>query len=101
MSITIRAFIHLVTASLAVFLCSASAFAGACMERRVMQTFLTEQYHEHPVAMGLIRVDIMMELFVSETGTWSVVLTNTDGLSCINAAGTNWEQNAAAKPPEF
>ena len=33
----------------------------------------------------------VLELYVSEAGTWTVVQTRPNGLSCIMAAGDNWQ----------
>ena len=32
----------------------------------------------------------VMELFTSETGSWTILVTRTNGLSCIAASGENW-----------
>ncbi len=32
----------------------------------------------------------VLELFVSATGSWTILVTRTDGLSCITASGENW-----------
>ncbi|MBZ0217543.1 MAG: hypothetical protein K8F25_13375 [Fimbriimonadaceae bacterium] len=89
------------TAALAVFLGAGPAFAGICMTRDEMAGFLSGRYNEDRVAIGLVGVEVMMELFVSEAGTWSVVLTNVRGTSCINAAGGAWETVPPPKDPEF
>ena len=44
--------------------------------------------------MGLVSNRGVMEFFVSEkTGTWTVLLTNTKGISCIVAAGESFERS--------
>ncbi len=32
----------------------------------------------------------VMELFTSDTGSWTILVTRTNGLSCIAASGENW-----------
>ena len=32
----------------------------------------------------------MFELFTSETGTWTLIVTDTEGNSCIIANGEGW-----------
>ena len=32
----------------------------------------------------------VIELFVSQTGSWTILLTLSNGLACITAAGEKW-----------
>ena len=34
--------------------------------------------------------ELVTELFVSETGSWTVLVTRTNGTSCILASGHDW-----------
>ncbi len=36
------------------------------------------------------RGESVMELFTSETGSWTILVTRTNGLSCIAASGEDW-----------
>ena len=52
---------------------------------------LDRQYGEQQLGFGLSQHgESVVELFVSEAGSWTVLITRTDGLSCIAAAGDNW-----------
>lgn len=52
---------------------------------------LAKKYSEKVVGRGLFKGGkTMAELFVSTSGTWTVVVTNTAGTSCIVASGENW-----------
>lgn len=86
---------------MAVFLWELSANAAVCMKHDQLVDFLAERYGEHPLAMGFVSPQLMMEMFVSEAGTWSVVLTNTQGIACINAAGSAWENVKSPPGPEY
>ena len=88
---------NLAAALVAVFLWALPANAAICMNKDVMRVFLDERYAEYPIARGLVGDDVMMQLFLSERGTWSVIVTNTLGISCINSAGDSWQE---IKPPE-
>jgi hypothetical protein len=33
----------------------------------------------------------VFELFVAETGTWTFLMTRTNGISCITAFSNSWE----------
>ena len=51
-----------------------------------------QQYHgETAHGLGLDnRGQTVMELFTSETGSWTILVTRTNGLSCIAARGEDW-----------
>ena len=62
-----------------------------CGERAALVRALKDKYQEVPVAMGLSqRSTEALEIFTSETGSWTVVMTMTDGRTCIMAAGHSW-----------
>ena len=53
---------------------------------------LSKGYSERPVAFGVQGDGSLMQIFASKEGnTWSVVLTNPSGVSCIVADGVRWE----------
>ena len=59
---------------------------------------LAKKYKESVVGRGLAKGNkSMMELFVSKKGTWTLVVTNTKGASCVVAAGENWFDVPATK----
>jgi hypothetical protein len=70
---------------------SASAFEIQCAKHDQIAGRLAKKYSERPVGAGTIGDERYMQLFVSPQGSWSVVVTKTDGESCIVAAGANWE----------
>ncbi len=52
---------------------------------------LADQYGEQVAARGLVAGGkAVAELFVSEAGTWTVVVTDVEGRSCIVASGRSW-----------
>ncbi len=53
---------------------------------------LSSKYDEAPVAFGLQSNGNLLQVYASdEKGTWTVVSTTPNGLSCIVAAGKTWE----------
>jgi hypothetical protein len=72
---------------------STNAFAVEvqCADHDLMLDLLEQKYSEDPVAMGTVNEDRFMQLFVSPKGTWTILMTQTDGKACILAAGQNWE----------
>ena len=75
----------------AVSAATADAAMRYCGERSVLVRALKDKYQEVPVAMGLSqRSTEALEIFTSETGSWTVIMTMTDGRTCIMAAGHSW-----------
>ncbi len=62
-----------------------------CLLREVAVTQLENRYDETVVGRGLVENGkAMVELFTSEAGTWTVVVTDTEGKSCVVASGESW-----------
>jgi len=70
------------------------AQATKCIERDVLVDRLQEKFSEQLTAGGLQAsrtTQVVIEVWSSvETGTFTLVLTNANGISCIFAAGNNW-----------
>jgi len=69
------------------------AAAAECGKHEKVIAFLGKKYKEQLQAMGMVSNKGFMQLFVAETGTWTVILTTPQGISCIVAAGDNYETN--------
>jgi hypothetical protein len=70
----------------------ASAVEVQCAKHQQLVGLLSKKYSENPVAMGTVNEDRYMQLFVSRAGSWTILVTKTDGQACIVAAGQNWEK---------
>jgi len=68
-----------------------------CAKRTELITHLFGKYKEGPVSFGTANGNILVEIFASETGTFTVIATQNSGLSCIIAAGRDW-QNLGLPP---
>jgi hypothetical protein len=92
----------LVAASIVV-VAPAHAQQPLCGERASLVTQLERKYGEARRAVGLQGGSVMLEVFASnDTGTWTILLTRPDGVTCAMAAGEAWrEENGAARrdPP--
>lgn len=77
--------------ALAVGTNAASAQYQFCVEHGDLVAHLSEKFQERQYAFGLIGQVAVMEVFVAETGTWTIVVTDLAGRSCIVAAGDTWE----------
>ena len=77
------------------FILAAPAIASAqfamCGERAQIIDQLKAKYKETRQAVGLIANNGAAELFVSEKGTWTMLVTVESGKSCIIAAGHSWD----------
>lgn len=65
-----------------------------CGERNQMVRDLDREFREQPLASGLVDKDAVMEIFVSPGGTWTILATGTDGLSCVMAVGEGFDAAA-------
>lgn len=77
-------------------LAAAPARASVCMQHKILVSYLTEKFAETPRALGLVASRNVMEVYVSGKGTWTIVMTSTEGISCIVAAGDTWEEISLA-----
>lgn len=64
-----------------------------CGDRSSMVADLQQQFREVPLASGLVDRNSVLEIFVSKTGTWTILATDTDGKSCVMAVGEGFETN--------
>jgi hypothetical protein len=52
---------------------------------------LNKAYAETPVSMGVTIGGAVIEVFASPDGTWTLVITQPNGVTCLIAAGKDWE----------
>jgi hypothetical protein len=64
----------------------------ACAPRDDVVNELTLRFKETPEANGITPDGMLIEIFVSEARSWTILITSTKGISCIAAAGENWER---------
>ncbi len=65
--------------------------AVPCGDRAKVIGLLAKRYGEVPRAMGLASQSGVLEIYVSEKGSWTILMTTTKGRSCMIAVGENWE----------
>lgn len=76
----------------------AKAQAPNCGPHDEIIKVLTDKYQEHLRSLGMINDKAVMEVYRSSKGTWTFIVTNNAGLTCIVAAGDNWDD--VPPPPE-
>lgn len=77
-----------------------NASAMTCGSRHEINKEIIDRYQEKPVATGLVNEQVLIEIYASRQGSWTISLTNTHGVSCIIAAGTNWQVQIESSDPE-
>ena len=63
-----------------------------CGPRDQVVKVLNAKYQENQRALGLINEKAMMEVYISSRGTWTMLVTNEAGVTCVLAAGDNWDE---------
>jgi hypothetical protein len=63
-----------------------------CGPRDQVIKVLNAKFQENQRAIGLINEKAMMEVYISPQGTWTMVVTNDAGMSCVLAAGEAWDE---------
>jgi hypothetical protein len=96
---TTRVSLALATALLAGLAISSSAAAAPCGKREDVVKFLDSNYKERREAMGMAGNNQLVEVYVSETGSWTIVMSMPGGNSCIIGAGEAWQQLPKAAGP--
>jgi hypothetical protein len=74
------------------------ALAAACAPHDEFTQHLATNYKEKSGGVGVSSDGSLFELFTSEKGSWSLLITNGDKISCIVAAGDMWVQKPALGP---
>lgn len=74
---------------------SSAPAQNQCAGRNDMVQQLDAQYGEKPAAVGQVDQQSVVEVFVSDQGTWTILVTGTDGGSCVLASGEGWDGNEA------
>lgn len=70
----------------------ADARAANCLDRDKVVSTLAKKYKETRRAFGLQSNMQVLELYASENGSWTAVVTTPDGTSCVVASGEAWTE---------
>jgi hypothetical protein len=68
-----------------------AAQAVPCGKRTDLLKHLLADFKEEPVAMGLDAEGRVLEILAAPTGTWTILITNPAGLTCLVTTGTIWQ----------
>ena len=77
---------------LAAFLCVPAAAQNICAERGEMVNRLYEKWEEAQIGYGLVNDGRMIEIFVanSDDSSWTIIISDPSGKSCVASAGKNF-----------
>jgi hypothetical protein len=65
--------------------------APVCSSHDSLVKLLGNRYKEALSQYGISGQSNLVEIFVSKKGTFTILATRTDGISCIIATGESWE----------
>ena len=91
-------YIRLAAISLTVALTTAAGAVEPCASRSDFVALLKDNFGETLVAEGLSSRGHLVEVFVSPAGSWTILLSRADGLSCLVDEGEPWVTAAPAGP---
>ncbi|HUL07974.1 MAG TPA: hypothetical protein VLV76_16760 [Candidatus Acidoferrum sp.] len=67
----------------------------ACGPHTEVIKTLGDRFHETQSATALTSVGTLLEVLTAKDGsTWTIIVSRPDGLSCVVAAGQNWQDKA-------
>ncbi|MCG7519006.1 hypothetical protein [Ruegeria sp. Ofav3-42] len=69
-----------------------------CEPTSRMHDKLERQFGSQRAATGLRGPEQLMEVWTSDSGDWTMVVTYSSGTSCIVAMGQDWYTHADKKP---
>lgn len=83
--------------ALAPLVAAATAQAGPpadpiCGDHKIFVDRLSENFDEHPASIGLGTDGNVIEVFRSDTGSWTLLVTKPGGVSCVIGAGEAWQR---------
>jgi len=76
--------------SIAVVLATPAMGQMVCKERPLLVERLNKQYKEYKRADGLTMSGQLVEIFTARDGTWTILISDPSGTSCVAAAGKTW-----------
>ena len=64
-----------------------------CNNRDNVLELLAKKYQETPIAAGVTNTGGLVEVLTDhKSGTWTIIVTTPQGMSCLVAAGEGWRK---------
>lgn len=67
-----------------------------CLDRAALVQSLAAQLHQRQFGYGIVSNTVVVELYTAPDGSWTVVMTDVSGRSCILAIGQGWQTTLPA-----
>lgn len=77
-----------------ILLCSPALAEPQCMDRATLIAQLDTQYNERQTVIAMEGRGMMLEVYVSPEGSFTVVAVSPDMRACVVAFGTDWKMTA-------
>ena len=90
----LSAIVGLLTVNLAAADAQAQQTGPLCDARTTVLTMLNGKFAEKPNSMGLANNGNVVEVLRSEDGSWTIIVTAPNGVSCLLASGEHWQEVA-------
>ncbi|OOY11744.1 hypothetical protein BMG00_11695 [Thioclava marina] len=78
----------------------APAETASCGQRADLVSQLQTRYLETRRAIALAENNAVLEIFASESGSWTILVTRANGQSCLIASGEAFEALAETLPAQ-
>ena len=79
---------------------SSASAQNFCATRKEVIERLWNRWQELLTANGLAINNKLVELFVSKEGSWTIIISDPSGRSCVASAGQSWTPREPRVPPE-
>lgn len=84
--------------SLVVLSAGQAVATEVCHDREAIIGHLAKKYDEQTTAVGLTTSGKVMEITASPDGTWTLLVTSTDGQACVLGYGKAWQFSPVGAP---
>jgi C4-type Zn-finger protein len=79
---------------------STAAAQNICAKREEIIQKLWDRWQEVLTANGLANDNRLIEVFVSKKGSWTIIISDPNGRSCVASAGQNWTLQESKYPDQ-
>jgi hypothetical protein len=76
-----------------------AAAQNICAPRTDLVKRLWDRWQEAQVSLAMINDGRLLEIFASEAGSWTAIISDPNGRSCVASAGQEWTVFDAPKVP--
>jgi hypothetical protein len=76
------------------FLATPATAQTLCGPHTEIAEKLSNQFEERQSAVGLANNGTLLEVFTSKVGSWTILFTRPDGISCLIVTGNSWLETA-------